>query len=69
MVDNFFAEIDLPVPGFESVKSWIPRLNVGGDSDGNTTTALQVRMNLFGLLSPIMLLHMPKSLDPSLFRH
>ena len=41
-VGDFIAELDAPISGFESVKPWLPKLNVGGDSDGNTTTALQV---------------------------
>lgn len=40
-VDDFAAELDLPVPGFDVVKPWIPKLNVGGDSS-TQTTALQV---------------------------
>lgn len=39
--DDFFTELDLPVPGFEDIKPWIPKMNVGGDSE-NHTMALQV---------------------------
>ena len=41
-VGDFIAELDVPIPGLESAKPWIPKLNVGGDNDGNITTALQV---------------------------
>ena len=40
-VDDFSAELDVPIPGFESVKAWMPKLNVGGDND-EQILALQV---------------------------
>ena len=40
-VDDFSAELDLPIPGFDVVKPWMPKLNIGGDST-EQTTALQV---------------------------
>jgi hypothetical protein len=36
-VDDFSAELDLPIPGFNDVKPWMPKLNVGGDASGLTT--------------------------------
>jgi hypothetical protein len=36
-VDDFSAELDLPIPGFDIVKPWMPKLNVGGDASGETT--------------------------------
>ena len=50
-VGDFIAELDVPVPGLESAKPWIPKLNVGGDSDGNITTALQVSLKSGGVCS------------------
>ena len=38
--DDMIAEMDIPIPGLESVAPWIPKLNIGGDSE-NQTTALQ----------------------------
>ena len=40
-VDDFSAELDMPIPGFDVVKPWMPKLNIGGDST-EETTALQV---------------------------
>ena len=40
-VDDFYVDLDLPIDGLEKVQPWLPKLNVGGDSEGNTT-ALQV---------------------------
>lgn len=40
-VDDFRAELDIPIPGIEAVQPWIPKLNVGGDSEGHNV-ALQV---------------------------
>ena len=40
-VDDFSAELDMPIPGFDVVQRWMPKLNVGGDST-NKTIALQV---------------------------
>lgn len=40
-VDDFSAELDMPIPGFDLVQPWMPKLNVGGDST-NKTIALQV---------------------------
>ena len=41
-VDTFAMELDLPIPALEDVRPWIPKVNVGGDSE-NHTIALQVR--------------------------
>ena len=40
-VDDFSAELDMPIPGFDVVQPWMPKLNVGGDIT-NKTIALQV---------------------------
>lgn len=42
IVDDFLAEIDIAEPSFDWLASWLPKLNVGGDSAG-TTKALEVR--------------------------
>lgn len=40
-MDDFTAELDVPIPGLDKIKPWIPSLNVGGI--GNTEIkALQV---------------------------
>ena len=48
-VGDFIAELDTPIPALESAKPWVPKLNVGGDSDGNITTALQVSLKTGGI--------------------
>ena len=35
-VDDFVAELDVPIPSLSSVQAWLPKLNVGGDIDGET---------------------------------
>ena len=40
IVDDFSAELDLPIPGFDDVRPWIPKVNIGGDTE-EQTTALQ----------------------------
>lgn len=42
-VDDFVAELDIPIPGLDKIQPWIPKLNVGGDSSGENT-ALQVSL-------------------------
>lgn len=37
VVDTFKMELDMPIPGFELVKPWMPAVNVGGDSSAQTT--------------------------------
>ena len=54
-VDDFSAELDVPIPGFESIKAWMPKLNVGGDSSG-PTMALQVSQSIcIGMLLGLLL--------------
>lgn len=36
MADTFTMEMDAPIPGFDLVKPWMPKVNVGGDSGGDT---------------------------------
>ena len=40
-VDDFLAELYIPIPGLAKIKPWIPSLNVGGIGDPETK-ALQV---------------------------
>ena len=41
-MNDFVAEVDVPIPALSTIQSWLPRLNVG-DSKNQTTLALQVR--------------------------
>ena len=43
-VDDFTAELDVPIPGLEKIKPWIPSLNVGAIGD-EQILALQVCYN------------------------
>lgn len=66
-VDDFALEIDIPIPGLESVQPWLPKLNVGGDvdivvSDNQTNTAntlalqvgiTQISKKVFFMLHPM----------------
>ena len=36
-VDNFLSEIDIRISALEFIEPWLPKLNVGGDSEGQTT--------------------------------
>ena len=56
--DDFFTELDLPIPGFEKIQPWIPKLNVAGDSE-NQTMAFQVRQ-WQGFLCPVHSDHFSK---------
>ena len=36
MADTFVMELDAPIPGFDLVKPWMPKVNVGGNASGQT---------------------------------